>query len=169
MNLRLPLYLLLSASAAWSFGAGQQSARYLITMHLEGNETDTEKFVTPVKLGSEHRQYYFRKIPEFTDRDIQWFYPFTATDGVSYGAAFKFKDNASSRLKDLTLVNHGRLFAVRCSDAMLQAVRIDRPIDDGIVVIWQGLQQRHLQEFRKKFPHVDDLGGDRSPQFALPQ
>lgn len=169
MKLRLSLLVLVAASSVAVFGAGQQSGRHLITMHLEGDETETTKFVTPVKLGSEHRQYFFRKIPEFTDRDIQWFYPFTAADGVSYGAAFKFKPNAASRLKDVTMMNHGKLFALRCSDAMLQAVVIDRPIDDGVVVVWEGLQQRHLQQFRKRFPHVDDLSDKRSPTFALPQ
>jgi len=169
MKLRHLLLLLVAASSGSSFGAGQQSGRHLITMHLEGDETETTKFVTPVKLGTEHRQYFFRKIPEFTDRDIQWFYPFTAPDGVSYGAAFKLRQSAANRLRDVTLVNHGKLFALRCSDAMLQAVVIDRPIDDGVVVVWQGLQQRHLKEFRKRFPHIDDVTENRSPQFALPQ
>jgi hypothetical protein len=169
MKLRHLLLILAVASSATLFGAGQQTGRHLISMHLEGNETETTKFVTPVKLGSEHRQYFFRKIPEFTARDIQWFYPFTAADGVSYGAAFKLKPTAANRLKDVTLVNHGKLLAVRCSDALPQVVVIDRPIDDGVVVVWEGLQQRHLKEFRKQFPHVDDLGDTRKPVFAQPQ
>ena len=49
-----------------------------------------------------------------------------------------------------------------------EAVMIDRPIDDGVVVIWSGLQQKHLQEFRKRFPHVDDYKPKAGPQFAKP-
>tara|TARA_R110000850_G_scaffold16044_9_gene50060 strand:+ start:1414 stop:1848 length:435 start_codon:yes stop_codon:yes gene_type:complete len=141
---------------------------HLVTMHVESEPDSNPKMVTPVKLGSEHRQYFFSKLPTFTDADIAWFYPFTAQDGVSYGAAFRFKDHATVELKAITLTNQGKLLGVRCSDAPIGAVLIDRPIDDGVVVVWQGLQQRHLNEFQKRFPHIDDLAPPSGPEFELP-
>lgn len=168
MRHRLLILLFLFASAMWCHGIGKQYKLYLVTFHLEGEETDNPKMITPVKLGQEHRQYYFSKIPSFTDHDIQWFYPFSAADGVSYGAAFRMKEHAAVELKAITLTNQGKLLGLRCSDSPLQAVLIDRPIDDGVVVIWSGLQQRHLQEFRKRFPHVDDYQPKTGPQFAEP-
>ncbi len=158
----------LLAASALCLGAGKQYKLYLVTFHVEGEETDNPKMIVPVKLGQEHRQYYFSKIPTFTDKDIAWFYPFTSSDGVSYGAAFRFKEHAAVELKAITLTNQGKLLGLRCSDAPLQAVLIDRPVDDGVVVIWSGLQQRHLQEFRKRFPHVDDYKPKAGPQFATP-
>ncbi len=159
---------LLLAAIYWCEGAGKKHGLYLVTFHIEGQETDNPKMIVPVKLGQEHRQYFFSKIPAFTDRDIAWFYPFTASDGVSFGAAFRLKDHSAQELKAVTLTNQGRLLALRCSDAPVQAVLIDRPIDDGVIVVWSGLQQRHLQEFRKKFPHVDDFSARTGPQFATP-
>jgi hypothetical protein len=160
--------LLLSGLVCACLGAGKKYKLYLVTFHLEASKTDNPKMVTPVKLGSDHRQYFFDKIPSFTDHDIRWFYPFSADDGVSYGAAFKFKDHSTTELKAITLTNQGKLLGLRCSDAPLQAVLIDRPISDGIVVVWNGLQQKHLQEFRKRFPHVDDLAPPSGPTFSLP-
>jgi len=168
MRSRSLVFGLLLAFALWCEGAGKQAKLYVVTFHVEGEETDNPKMVTRVKLGQEHRQYFFSKVPTFTDRDIAWFFPFTASDGVSYGAAFRFKEHSATKLKAITLTNQGKLLGLRCSDAPLQAVMIDRPIDDGVVVIWSGLQQRHLQEFRKKFPHVDDFQPADSPQFAAP-
>lgn len=166
---RRPLILLfLLATAMWCPGMGKQYKLYLVTFHIEGEETDNPKMITPVKLGQEHRQYFFSKIPSFTDNDIQWFYPFSAADGVSFGAAFRMKEHATVELKAVSLTNQGKLLGIRCSDAPLQAVLIDKPIDDGVVVIWSGLQQRHLQEFRKRFPHVDDYKPKAGPQFATP-
>lgn len=150
-------------------GAGKQYKLYVVTFHLEGDENDNPKMVTPVKLGQEHRQYYFSKIPAFTDKDIKWFYPFTAADGVSFGAAFRLKDHAAVELKGITLTHQGKLLGLRCSDAPLQAVLIDRPVEDGVVVIWSGLQQRHLQEFRKRFPHVDEVMPKEQQLPQLPQ
>lgn len=167
-----PCLLLLGfllATTLWCEGAGKKYKLYLVTFHIEGEETDNPKMITPVKLGTDHRQYYFSKLPSFTDQDIAWFYPFTAADGVSFGAAFRLKEHAATELKALTLTNQGKLLGLRCSDAPLQAVLIDRPIDDGVVVIWSGLQQKHLQEFRRRFPHVDEFQPKAGPQFALPE
>lgn len=168
MTRKLVLFLAILATAVWCPGAGKKTKMALITFHLEGEETGNPKFMTPVKLGKEHRQYYFNKIPIFTDKDIEWFYPFTSRDGASFGAAFKLKDHAATNLKALTLTNQGKIIGIRASDAQLSAVLIDRPVSDGVIVMWEGLQQRHLAEFRARFPHVDDLSTDSGPQFALP-
>ena len=168
MRHRLLVLGALLATTLWCPGAGNKYKLYLVTFHLEGEETDNPKMITPVKLGAEHRQYYFSKLPSFTDHDIAWFFPFTASDGVSFGAAFRLKEHAAIELKAITLTNQGKLLGLPCSDAPLQAVLIDRPIDDGVIVVWSGLQQRHLQEFRKRFPHVDDYKPKSGPQFAKP-
>ncbi|MDP4938031.1 MAG: hypothetical protein NWR21_01840 [Verrucomicrobiales bacterium] len=168
MRHRLLIVLFLLATAMWCHGMGKQYKLYLVTFHIEGESTDNPKMITPVKLGQEHRQYFFSKIPTFTDNDVAWFYPFSAADGVSFGVAFRMKEHATIELKAITLTNQGKLLGLRCSDAPLQAVLIDKPIDDGVVVIWSGLQQRHLQEFRKRFPHVDDYKPKTGPKFAEP-
>ncbi len=171
MKHRLAFVAILTASLAMvgsAFAIGKQYKLYLVTFHIQGEETDNPKFMTAVKLGSEARQYLFNKVPSFTDSDIAWFYPFTSEDGGSFGAAFRLKEHAATELKGLTLTNHGRLLGLRCSDAPLQAVLIDRPIDDGVVVMWSGLQQKHLQEFEKRFPHVDKFVPKAGPQFAKP-
>jgi len=168
MTRRLLTLLVFLAAVTWCPGAGQKHKTYLVTFHLEASEDDNPKFTTPVKLGKEHRQYFFDKIPTFTDKDIAWFYPFTAEDGASYGAAFQLEEHAATQLKALTLTNQGKLLGLRIADAPLQAVLIDRPITDGVVVTWSGIQQKHLKEFRKRFPHVDDIRSDPGPRFALP-
>lgn len=169
MNLRISIILVLTATIMWSSAGGKKTQGLVVTFHVEAEQNENPKFVTPVKLGTEHRQYFFSKIPTFSDKDIAWFYPFTAADGVSYGVAFRLKEHSANELKGVTLTNQGKLLGLRCSDAPIQAVLIDRPINDGIIVVWDGLQQRHLQEFRKKFPHVDDVAPAAGPEFAMPE
>jgi len=166
---RLLLILSLLAVAVWCQAGGKPSRIYAVTFHLEGEEKDNPKFNVPVKLGQESRQYIFSKIPTFTDNDVSWFYPFTAADGVSFGAAFKFKEHAAQELKGVTLTNQGKLLGIRAADAPIQAVLIDRPIDDGVVVIWSGLTQEHLEKFQKEFPHVDDFKPKNKPATEMPQ
>lgn len=150
--------------------AGTRASGFIVTFHLEGDETDSEKFVTPVKLGSEHRQYYFRKMPAFTNDDIKWFYPFVSRDGQSYGAAFRLHDTKAQELAGLTVANQGRLLGTRVLDAPLRAVVIDRPVNDGVVVIWEGLSQDHVKLIGTRISHVDEIRqGEELPVFDVPQ
>ena len=144
-------------------GGGKKTKGYLVTVHIEGSEEEAPKFAAPAKLGSESRQYYFKIIPEFTDDHIAWFYPFVSEDGKSFGAAFKLQSFQVEALKGLTLQHSGKLLGIRIPSAPVQAVLIDRPIDDGIIVFWEGLSKEHLQFFEKKFPHVEDVLGSTPP------
>lgn len=141
-------------------GAGSKAKSFIVTFHLQGEEADSERFVTPVKLGSEHRQYFFRKMPSFTDRDMVWFYPFISQDGQSYGAAFRLNEVKTQELTAVTAANQGKLFGTRVVDAPLRAVMIDRPIQDGVVVVWDGLSQDHVKLIATQIPHVDQFRGN---------
>lgn len=171
--------------AVFCIAAGNKSKGKSISFHLEGEETSSAKFVMPVKLGSEGRQYFFSKSPVFTSSDIDWFYPFTSEDGQSFGAAFRLNDHAALELKDLGRTSPGKLLAISVASASLQAIIIDRPVNDGIIVLWSGLTQAHLELFQKDFPHVDDVTGaapagngatgngatvyDSGPEFEMPK
>ncbi len=159
------LTLILTLSAVYA--GGKRYHLYLCKFHLEGDIGDNPKFMIPVSLGSERRTYHFNKIPSFTDADIAWFYPFNAENGLSYGAAFRLKDHAATELTALSRTNPGKLLGLTVGDAPVAAVRIDRPVDDGVIVMWEGLQPSHLQEFQKRFPHVDTIRNQQTgPTFA---
>lgn len=161
--------IFLCAIGLLCIGAGSKSKAYLVTFHMEGDETDSTKFVTPVKLGSEYRQYFFKTMPSFTDKDFLWFYPFVSEDGQSYGAAFRLNDVKAQELTAITIENQGRLFGTRVLDAPLTAVIIDRPINDGVVVIWKGLSQNHLKLIGSRIQHVEAVeGAMNTPSFDLP-
>jgi len=154
--------------------AGNKPKGKFLSFHLEGEETDSEKFVMGVPLGSDQRKYFFRKIPEFTGSDVEWFYPFKSENGQSYGVAFRLNSKSAVKLNDLCRTYPGKLFGINVVGSLFKAVIIDRPSTDGIIVLWSGLTENHLTLFRTKFPHVDDFQGGNSqttsgPQFNLPK
>ncbi|MCB1232054.1 MAG: hypothetical protein KDN19_17430, partial [Verrucomicrobiae bacterium] len=123
----------------------------------EASADEAPKFATPVKMGSEMRQYYFKRVPTFTDRDVAYFYPFISQDGSTFGAGLKLTPKATEALKAHSLTHQGKLLGIRVSNAPYTAVMIDRPVDDGVIVIWQGLAKAHLKAFEKRFPHVEQV------------
>ncbi len=138
-------------------GAGKKAQSFMVSFHLEGEEASAPKFSQGIRLGSEGKVYYFQIMPTFTHKDIAWFYPFVSKDGRSFGAAFQLNSAATKSLQAVTMKNQGKLLGIRIQDAPLQAVMMDRPIDDGVIVCWEGLGKSHLQMFKQKFPHVEDL------------
>ena len=117
-------------------------------------------------MGSEAKQYYFEIMPSFTNKDIVWFYPFVSKDGRSFGAAFKLNPQATRHLHAVSQNAQGKLMGARVAGAALTAVAIDRPVDDGVIVIWDGLTRDHLQLFQRYFPHVEDVQKARAAQLA---
>ncbi len=144
-------------------GAGKQADSFIITIHEEATADEVPKFATPVKLGTEMRQYFFKRVPTFTDRDVAYFYPFISQDGATFGAGLKLTPKATEALKAHSLTHQGKLLGIRVSNAPYNAVMIDQPVDDGVIVIWQGLAKAHLKAFEKKFPHVEQANPGATP------
>ncbi len=167
MRSRWPGLFLLALCLPLMASGKRGSAPALVSFHLETSEGDYPKFAHAVKMGDPAQQYYFKLSPALTDGDVQWFYPFLAADGVTYGTAFKMGTHGSNVLQTLTSSpeNQGKLFAVNVmpldskSSPMRDYLQIDRRIDDGVVVIWQGLTDAHLRVFAQRFPHVRDVTG----------
>ena len=149
--------LLLLPTLMLFMGNGKKAKSSLVTFHLEGSSDEAPKFSIPIKLGSEMRQYYFKRVPSLTDADIAYFYPFVSENGASYGVGFKLTPYGTETLKALTLTNQGKLLGIRVPNAPYSAVMIDQPVEDGVIVLWEGLTQDHLKAFEKKFYHIEDL------------
>jgi len=152
LALLLPVLCVLLTTAA-----GDKSNAFLISIHQEASQDEYPKFATPVKLGADGKQYFFKKVASFTDHDIAYFYPFIAQDGKTYGVGLKLKGKGAAGLKALSLTDQGKLLGCRFSPQTFSAVVIDQPIDHGVIVIWSGLTQKQIKELGKKFPHAEEV------------
>jgi len=146
-------------------GGSTKGGQLVVSIHMQGGEDATQpELITPVKLGTEHKQYYFIKIPIFTDRDFLWYYPFVSQDGNSHGVAFKLKEERIPLLTKISSEHQGKLLGTRVVDAPLNAILIDQPVTDGVIVIWDGLAKSHLQVIDTKVKHYDSFNsGGQTP------
>ncbi len=142
--------------------AGKRKESSVVGFHLEAGEADRIKHTTGVVVGTE--QYRVRTKPEFNQRDIAGYYPFLASDGISFGTAFRLNEGAAKKLNALTTASAGRrLFTVVNTDT-IGFVVIDGPVDDGYIVCWQGLNQKHLAQFEMSgFKKIEGRGGAAPP------
>ena len=141
-----PLLLVLAmALPAW---AGGGKPKHSLSFHAEGQATDGEKRVFSHQVLGEQR--FFRITPEITQLDFKAFYPFQADDGTSFGATFFLDDRAAIRLGQLSTSDQSRYLLGVVDGQPVDYMKIDKPVTDGVITLWRGLKQAHLEFLEKK-------------------
>ena len=144
----------LSAAAACVAG-GKKDDASAVSFHLETEAGDNPKmiFQQPMPNGQAR---HFRRMPEISSKDLTAFSPFPADDGVSYGVMFKLKGNAQRRLNAVSTNNQGRWLLAMANGRAVDAVLIDKPVDDGFIVIWQGVTEQEIKQLDKALPRLGE-------------
>jgi len=152
MNRRL---FALTLSAAFGFlcvpawAGGKKENKVTVTFHIEADNNDNPKLIFPEPVGGQQR--IFRRLPDFTVRDIQDFAAFQANDG-SYGLLITLKGNAATRLAAITASNPSRYLLGMVNGRAVDAALIDKQITDGKLVLWKGVNALEIQELDKLVP-----------------
>ena len=134
--------------------SGNKAPPASISFHMEGSAAEAPKFArqfeTLAGMG------YFRKIPEVSTRNIISFSPFPADDKKTYGIVFKLNEQGRKRLLEATTMNQGRLLLALVNGQPLGVVRIDKPVNDGTLVIWSGVTQQEISLYDKVAPRTGE-------------
>ena len=124
----------------------------MVSFHMQGSQTDGPKMSLPQNVAGTN--VYFRLSPEISHNDIESFRPFPAEDGTSYGVLFKLSRTGAQRLSSVTNANQGRLMMARLNGRPIDVVTIDRPITDGVIVIWQGVTVGEIAAADRTMPRI---------------
>ncbi len=144
------LLAVLPASPALAGGKADNAA--VVSFHLEADANDNPKMIFPQLAAGEMRN--FKRMPEIMVDDIEGFAPFPSEDGQTYGVAFKLKSNAARRLSAITATNEGRWMLSQVGGQIIEAVLIDKQVDDGIIVVWRGVTIPQIEQFEKAVPRL---------------
>lgn len=155
MNRRHFLLLTSSLAALLPMSAeagGKKGEKVDLSFHIEADPNDNPKMVVPQFV--QNQQRYFRRVPDIATRDIESFKPFQADDGVSNGLVLKLTDRAARRLSALTTSNLDRWLLATVNGRTVDTLMIDRPINDGILVIWKGVSAADITNLDKALPRI---------------
>jgi hypothetical protein len=133
---------------------GKKTPPASISFHVEGSAMEGPKFVRKVKTVAGER--YFRKVPEISTHDIVAFSPFPADDQTTYGVLFKLNKRASQRLNASTNLNRGKLLLALVNGQAIGVVRIDKPVTDGMLVIWSGIKENEIKLYDQVAPRIGE-------------
>ena len=151
-----PLILL-----CWFFAAalcpagGKKDDAASVSFHLETEANDNPKMVFEQAMPNGPARH-FRRMPEISSKDFVAFSPFPADDGVSYGVMFKLKPNVQRRLSAISTNNQGRWLLAMVNGRAVDAVLIDKTVEDGYIVIWQGVSEAEIKQQDKALPRLGE-------------
>ncbi len=151
------LMSLVLAFAPGASAAGKKETKASVSFHMETDENDNPKMIFPQVVGGKTR--YFRRMPEISTKDIQSFAPFPADGGGGdYGVVFILKGNAAKRLQAITNINQNRWMLAQINGRVVDAVLIDKQVDDGRMVIWKEAMLADITLLDEAFPRVGQEG-----------
>lgn len=156
MPYRLAAFLMMMvlALAPAAFASGKKEAKCSVSFHMETDGNDNPKMIFPEKK-VDGKPAFFRRMPEFSNKDIAGFVPFPSqSGGEDYGIMFILKDNAAKRLMAVSNANQGRWMLAQINGRFVDGVRIDKQIDDGKLVIWKGATLADIKLFEETFKRV---------------
>lgn len=144
----------LSLLPSFVYAGGESKPKVAVSFHMQGHVSEGMKFVR--KFKTKAGEFYFRKLPEVSTKDIIALSPFPASDGLSYGLLFKLSKRAKGRLAASTSLNRGKLLLSMINGQPVDVVRIDAPIRDGMLVIWSGINKKELDLYDTLAPRIEE-------------
>lgn len=149
--------LIALAATSWVSAAGKPDNKASISFHIETEASDNPKMIFPHTVINGQKRF-FRRIPEISSKDVASYSPFPSDSGDGYGAVFRLKESAAKRLSAVTNMNQEKWLVAQVNGRLVDAVIIDQPINDGVLVVWKGITLADLTIFDKSIKRTGEDG-----------
>ncbi len=133
--------------------AGASKPKVTVRFHVEVNEVNGEPFSMTSKAPGTGQNLTLSKTASISENDIKAIYPFPAVDG-SFGCAFRLDEHGNLMMSTLSTEARGATLVGFINGRAVTAMLIDRQINDGMVIIKQGIQAEELRLLLKAFPVI---------------
>ncbi len=139
-----------------SQAGGKAGEMGMVTFHLETDDGNNPKIAFPQLDNGKQR--FFLRTPEISMKDMVAFSPFPSGAGDEYGMVFQLRDAAKRRLNAISIANQGKFLLSQVNGRVVDGVTIDKPVNDGFIVIWKGVSGDDIKLFDKALPRIGDDG-----------
>jgi hypothetical protein len=164
-----PFLILISGLCLFStLACGMSGQRFAISFHSQAGDMDNPRSIFRWQLPGRSSPTVFKKVPEFTHKDIAAFHSFRSEDGQSNGVTLRLDFRGTSALEMVTRTRRGEVLLAMINGTPVDYLTIDKPVSDGIITIWEGVPETVIAEIKKKHPPIKELRSMSSGQEMLP-
>ena len=165
---RLALCVLLALSftavEAPASGRRKRDPSIAIRVHAQVYAFDPE-FTAKIKVGTPPREITIEKLASISERDITSFYPYRAADGT-FSAVLQLDRHGSAVLENLSAQKLGLSLVVAVGGRAIAALKVDKPISDGVVFVPYGLTEPDVRAMGASFAIMGETEADREARKA---
>lgn len=144
--------ILLVLFPAAAQAAGKKAPDLSVSFHLQAGKGERHVF----KQLTAGREVLYRKAPDITHKDFRAYRTFSAEDNNSYGIVFQLSKQAGERLKAISAANQGKLLLAVVNGQVRDAVVIDQPVNDGLIVIWKWMALAEVKLADQLLPKIGE-------------
>ncbi len=137
----LILFSFLISFSLPAFSMGKKIPKATVTFHTEAAKEDHPRMVFPHQAPGGTK--YFHRFPVAPTKEVIHYKPFPAQDG-SIGAMFQLSKVGTQRLSHMTTQAQNKWMMSVINGRPVNVVFIDKPVNDGIMVVWKGMNQRDV-------------------------
>jgi len=134
--------------------SGKKGEPTAVSFHLQADDTDNPKLIFPQPTAG--KNVFYRRAPDVNFKDIAAFNPFPSQDGDGFGMMVQLKPHAKHRVAALTNGSVNRWMLAMVNGRVVDAVIVDREINDGHLVIWKGIGAAEIDALDQKIPRIGE-------------
>ena len=150
-RLFLPVAIFLSLGTSVALGSGHKKRDPSIAIRFYAQVYAFDpSFTAKVTIGNPPREIVIEKIASISERDIASFYPYRASDG-SYSVVIQLDRHGSATLEAVSAQKIGLVLIASVSGRLTAALKVDKPISDGIIFIPSGLTVADIRAMGASF------------------
>ena len=156
----LAVILLTVLGTAAAPGSGSKKRDPIVAIRFYGQVFSFDPtFTVKVKVGNPPREIVIEKIPSISERDVASFYPYRAADGT-YSAVLQLDPHGRAVLEATSAQKIGMTLIASVSGKLTAALKIDKPISDGIIFIPYGLTVNDIRAMGASFSLMGETEAD---------
>ena len=131
--------------------------KFTLSVHSEGSDMESPRSIMPDVVGNPPRKVILKRSPEFTHKNIAAYHTFPSDTGNGNGVALRLDFKGAQALELVTRMRNGEILRTLLNGRPVDYVTIDRPITDGIFIIWEGVPDEVVAEMAKLYPTISGL------------
>jgi hypothetical protein len=135
----------------------EENPKFRISVHSQSSEDESPRSIMPDFIGNPPRRVILKRSPEFTQKNIAAFHAFPADNGNGNGVALQLDFSGTQALELATRMSRGQILRTLVNGRPAAYVVIDKPISDGIFVIWEGVPDEVVRQMAKTLPSIRGL------------
>jgi hypothetical protein len=162
------LPLLLTACGSFDFKEWKKKEKFPFTVHSQGSDMDSPRSIFRMPIPGRQQPVVFNLVPEFSSQNIAAVHAFPASNGNGNGVTLKLDFRGAEALHMASRTRRSELLLTMVGGRPVDYVALDKPVDDGIFTIWEGVPDEAIAELQEKFPPINKLKSMSGGQDMLP-